>query len=202
MSACKVGVVEDLASLMDRVGWAEHAMESARKQPRRRVEPAGAKWRGKHASFKKMHGLTDEEMQAGDLQGVIAGCRALGISERGIEATHLQLCLQKRSAGFDIAKQIMVGNVGDNVGYLTFKSRVHPCVLPKRQNLYIVQGTVQMTQSASLSLALQGLGPREVKQFGLAEISYARSLDLAGNAFTSNVVAAILVNVLQLGLHL
>ena len=89
--------------------------------------------------------------------------------------------------------------VGDSLHFMKVSTTCHPCLLPKKKYLYIVENKCYVSgKAAILPLMLQGLGPNEINLAGLAvqALTASQAQDLAGNAFTSNVVLAIMLGVL------
>ena len=98
-----------------------------------------------------------------------------------------------------LRNHLLVCAVGDSIVRAKF-SQTHPCILPSKKYVYLCKGQLHMNQSWRVPLLLQGLGWRELTLAGLTDsslsLSHAQWQDLAGNAFTSNVLLALLVAVL------
>ena len=72
----------------------------------------------------------------------------------------------------------------------------HPCLLPQKRFLYLDKEGVHLNRSPTVVMSLQGLSALELKAAGLTDLSTARAQELAGNAFTMNVAACILLCIL------
>lgn len=85
-------------------------------------------------------------------------------------------------------------NVGDSITRMRWKT-VHHCLLPRKKYLYLTAGAAFTSPGKEFLFRLQGLGP--VNIHGLqSRLSVAECQDLLGNAFTSNVIAAVGLGVL------
>ena len=150
------------------------------------------KWIKEHEKFRETHGLSDGTLP--DISKKILSCAAdLNLSPREAELGALQMAvaLKKRPEA-----NVFVGNIGDSVRYCSFKNNVHPCLLPRKKYLYVINSEVAVNTNPALPLALQGIGSAEMKAFGLESLSLAEAQDLAGNAFCVNIICAILLAVL------
>lgn len=78
-----------------------------------------------------------------------------------------------------------------------FQLDLSPLPTPKKY-LYVFPGHcfANSNVTGNLHLRLQGLGPEEVQKAGLGELDQKKSQELAGNAFTSNIFAAIILAIL------
>lgn len=168
---------------------------------RRRSTPArrgGQKWKDRHSEFREACQLTVEDTQTAELQDLRRKLTELALTEREVEAAVLELARLKRARGIEFAAcAALAGNIGDNIGYLKF-SALHPCLLPEKKYLYLLEGEPRVIKSTALALRLQGIGPVEARFSGLdaCNLTPERAQDLAGNAFSANVVVAALLGVL------
>ena len=118
----------------------------------------------------------------------------IGLTEREIDASVLALALmgKKNSLG-----KLLVAPVGDSLQFMKFRSQVHPCVLPSKKYLYLKGNMATVNKSPVLPFLLQGLSIEELKMCGLDDgVPFKHAQDLAGNAFTANVFASILLSIL------
>lgn len=84
---------------------------------------------------------------------------------------------------------LYVCNIGDSITRMRWKT-THHCLLPRKRYLYLTEGTVFINPGKQFLFALQGLSPAEL--YGLQHrLSCTECQDLLGNAFTSNVIAAV-----------
>lgn len=87
-------------------------------------------------------------------------------------------------------------------------SQSHPCLLPTKKYIYLLHGKViKGNDTASKWFALQGLGLKELQLCGLAEVitreaqkkdlqlTAKQAQDLAGNAFTTTLLSAVMLGV-------
>ena len=89
---------------------------------------------------------------------------------------------------------LYVCNIGDSITRMRWKT-THHCLLPRKRYLYLTEGTVFINPGKQFLFALQGLSPAEL--YGLQHrLSCTECQDLLGNAFTSNVIAAVALAVL------
>ena len=152
------------------------------------------KWREFHKSFIKKNNISDADLKH-PLANVIKNQGPdIGLTEREIDASVLGLAfLAKRGP----LKQLYVGPVGDSLRFMKFRTQLHPCLLPSKKYLYLVNGEAVLNKSAVLPMLLQGLSAEELQMCGLAgHLSFKQAQELAGNAFTSNVLVTILLGVL------
>ena len=158
----------------------------------KKAEP---KWVKQHQAFRKKYQITDTELRHDAIKMLKKHRESLDVTEREVDASCLRLAIQLRGGKVNIS--CMVSNVGDSVGYLRWSSSIHPCVLPAKKYLYVLNGqlfTNADCKSNALYPLLQGLGPTEMELCGLNQkLSGAQIQELSGNAFSSNIVAAIML---------
>lgn len=160
-------------------------------------KPAGKepKWLGLHERFKKKHGLQDSDLNHPPQKMLKNHQQTLRLTDREVEAVVLRMGLQLRKKALD--HNCMVGNIGDSVNYLRLSSSLHPCVLPSKKYIYFIGERCLVNQNCgNLYMMLQGLGPEEMAMSGLDSVEPRQNQELAGNAFTSNVIAAMILAVL------
>ena len=159
--------------------------------PKRRAKDP--KWKADHEEWReKRSHLNMEQMH---LENLKQKAIELGLTERERDMLVLKAAEKGSLDGlFCIA-------IGDGIQRARF-SRCHACVLPSKKYCYILNGANLYTnagnENPAIPLALQGLGASELRMAGLdAEgvMTAKEAWDLAGNAFTSTVLAAILVGV-------
>lgn len=160
-------------------------------------KPAGKepKWLGLHERFKKKHGLQDSDLNHPPQKMLKNHQQTLRLTDREVEAVVLRMGLQLRKKALD--HKCMVGNIGDSVNYIRLSSSLHPCVLPSKKYIYFIGERCLVNQNCgNLYMMLQGLGPEEMAMSGLDSVEPRQNQELAGNAFTSNVIAAMILAVL------
>ena len=156
-------------------------------------------WKKQHAAFKEKWKIADSEMKTRVQKALVQQKDKLNLTEREVECAILKLALHMRkNIKNPVDQDCLVANIGDSLNYVRFNSTCHPCLLPTKKYLYIFQGHcfTNSNVTGNLYLRLQGLGPEEVEKAGLGGLDQRQSQELAGNAFTSNIVAAIVLAIL------
>ena len=96
--------------------------------------------------------------------------------------------------------KVLVLNSGDNIDRITLKP-IHPCLLPKKRYIYLTSSGAHVCNNAKWWLSLTGLQHAEQQLTGLpGSLTSGQTQDLCGNAFSSNVIASLLLAVLASGL--
>ena len=152
-----------------------------------------------HAAFKEKWKIADSEMKTRVQKALVQQKDKLNLTEREVECAILKLALHMRkNIKNPVDQDCLVANIGDSLNYVRFNSTCHPCLLPTKKYLNIFQGHcfTNSNVTGNLYLRLQGLGPEEVEKAGLGGLDQRQSQELAGNAFTSNIVAAIVLAIL------
>ena len=83
-------------------------------------------------------------------------------------------------------------SVGASITYLKVSRTAFPCVMPHMAYAIALDGKVELAGGFH-SLAFQGLQKKEVEHFKLAEVAEGLLRDLAGNAFTANILTAFVL---------
>lgn len=148
-------------------------------------------WRQEHCSFAKRLALSDAELKefhtfANETRGAF--------KLRAIEGLWLKLMSEQRTRGTDWTKEVMVASIGASLRFMSVRSDIFPCVTPK-MTYAILQNKHLRSLSGMEAMALQGIQVAEIKALKLDTTKPNSSLwqDLAGNAFTANILAAFLV---------
>ncbi len=185
---------EELAKVLVRCGPAGPRRKVFR-QPRVMGRPkAACKWPAKHAAFQVQHGLTKEDVEDGkaEFQAEV-GQR---LSERAADAFWLWLVKAKKESN-TVWKEhaLLVAPVGNSINWMGLRRWTFACVQPNQTYAALQHGKVSVVGAAVL-LALQGIQTPELSAFRFEEDmrkSPKLLQDLAGNAFTANVLAGFLV---------
>ena len=157
------------------------------------------KWMDEHAKFRAHHGLESGTSGHSVLRLVQESAESLSLSARELDAALLALTKGLQSSRLPLDPQCIVGNVGDSLKFLKFRSVLHPCLLPQKKYLYILNGKCFISGLAKLlPLRLQGWGSEEIKLAGsaIASLTAKQSQELAGNAFSCNILFAVIMSVL------
>lgn len=149
----------------------------------------GNKWQTEHATFAETHNLSPDERQPPqdfvDIVGPLT-------SERGLEAMWFRVKLWCRKNNKDWREHLLVLPHGHSLTFATVQSKVFPCVTPSHDHIVLHAGRASKA-GAFTALALQGVQAKEVRRWRLSHESDALLRDLAGNAFTANIIAAVLI---------
>jgi len=147
------------------------------------------KWPASHAAFVDKHGLSLEERKPpSDFVKAIEPWT----SARGLEAMWLKVALWSRKTSKDWRHHLLILPHGHSVTFATVQSRLFPCVTPTHDHV-VLKGERAHRAGAYVALALQGIQDKEVRRWRLHEEDEALLRDLAGNAFTANTIAAVLI---------
>jgi site-specific DNA-cytosine methylase len=148
-------------------------------------------WRREHCQFAKRLAL-----EAADLREFRAFAHAAdgAFMPRAIEGLWLKLMSERRARGMDWTKGLMVASVGASLRFMSVRSDIFPCLTP-HMTYAILQDRRLRSVSGMEALALQGIQTVEVRAFKFdpAKSKGPFLQDLAGNAFTANILAAFLV---------
>ena len=205
---CQSRTPESLYSLLKRSDLQKAciAEEKNMKQAQGKRKPnKQQKWHTEHDGFRNRHGLNELGHQPeGEDFSALRVLRDnmqsdIGLSER--EADAALLCLGATLAAKpDLASsKCMVVPVGDSIGRMRFGFTVHPCLLPKKKYLYLVDGKLYVSgKSSKVPLMLQGIDHEELLLAGPAiqNLGPAEAQELCGNSFTANIVGVLLLAIL------
>jgi hypothetical protein len=104
----------------------------------------------------------------------------------------LRVALWCRGGGKDWRQHLLILPDGHSVTFATVQSRIFPCITPTHNHIVLQDGRAYKA-GAFTALALQGIQAKEVKRWHLELEDETLLRDLAGNAFTANIIAAILI---------
>ena len=149
-------------------------------------------WRREHCTFAKTLALKEAELQEFH---EFANAANGAFKPRAIEGLWLKLVSERRKRGMDWTKEVMVASIGASLRFMSVRSDVFPCVTP-HMTYAILQDKQLRGVTGVEALALQGIQTKEVRafKFDTAKSNSAKLQDLAGNAFTANILAAFLVS--------
>ena len=85
-----------------------------------------------------------------------------------------------------------MSDCGSSVSWLSVTKGCFPCLRPNNKFLLLDQGVARVATGLDC-LAIQGIGPNEVKAFHLEEEEDALLRVLAGNGFCANIALVFLV---------
>ncbi|CAE7217836.1 unnamed protein product [Symbiodinium sp. CCMP2592] len=101
----------------------------------------------------------------------------------------------EQKAGEKLSSAWFVVPSGDTLQRHKWRT-VHPCLLPQKRFLYLDENGLHLNKSPTFVMSLQGLSSRELKAAGLTDLTVKQAQELAGNGFTANVAASVLVSIL------
>lgn len=143
-------------------------------------------------------GLTDADLDVQCLYHFKTKAEELGLTEREVDACISVLGYMMKTAELDDwQSELLVANIGDSIDRLRFKRNIFPCLLPDQKYLLLNKGELTLNHDPRLFTALQGIGHQEVQHFGLQNLTLSHAQDLAGNAFTANICASVLLALMQ-----
>jgi site-specific DNA-cytosine methylase len=207
VASCKIDKPDVLAKFLSDAKFAmlaDEMSDAKKKNDKKKVENKNEPkkppvWKKQHATFKETWKIADSELKTRVQKALVQQKDKLNLTEREVECAILKLALHMRkNIKNPVDQDCLVANIGDSLNYVRFNSTCHPCLLPTKKYLYIFQGHcfTNSNVTGNLYLRLQGLGPEEVEKAGLGGLDQRQSQELAGNAFTSNIVAAIVLAIL------
>lgn len=188
------GSSETLWQLLDRHGFfsdENQPARQARRQPPAKRPAKDPKWKSEHQDYMKSRPNLDLNQE--HLLRLKELAMEVGLTER-----EQDMLLLKAADKVNLQGLLAIA-IGDSIGWARL-TRFHPCVLPSKKYCYLLNGSQLFVNSVyhGIPLALQGLGPRELRMAGIdgpESLTAKDAWDLAGNAFTSTVLAAILFGV-------
>jgi C-5 cytosine-specific DNA methylase len=167
-----------------------------RKSTRQKKQPP--LWVQRHSKVKTQMGLTEADVDFQCLHNFKSKAVELGLTEREVDASISVLgYMMKTDELDDWQSELLVANIGDSIDRLRFKRNIFPCLLPDQKYLLLNKGELTLNQDPRLFTALQGIGHQEVQHFGLQNLTLSHAQDLAGNAFTANICASVLLALMQ-----
>ena len=176
---------EPLPNMLARVDQRADGAPSKKAKTRHRARASGF-WKQKgHPNFCSKYGLTKSYVSRGRDEWEVATKDILLPREQ--EAVWLVLCHARQSGRILNWKHgILVSDCGSSVSWLSVTKRCFPCLRPNTKFLLLEQGVARVATGLDC-LAIQGIGPNEVKAFHLEEEEDALLRVLAGNGFCANI---------------
>ena len=197
VARCQTKVPESLMSLLQKcnlaTGTCQHASKKQRSDKAGQSDGKASKWVQEHERHKQRHGVADMDPHP-VVTHFKAQAKDLPLTPREVDAAMLVLSVALRNK--KVQPECIVGDIGSSVNRILFRSSLHPCVLPQKKYLYIVNDEVYCGCPANLAFSLQGLGAEEIRMCKLDTLDAKRAQELSGNAFTSNVIASLMLSVL------
>jgi site-specific DNA-cytosine methylase len=157
-----------------------HAIESARK--------AGQKWPQQHSDFAESAGLSEEDRwPPADFVDEVSPL----VNPRALDALWMKMALLQKRKQIDWRQSLLIAPAGFGVSWGSIRT-CFPCVTPSMEYVILEAGKARLA-SGFVVLAMQGIQRKEISAFGLATEDDKLLRDLAGNAFTANIIAAFLL---------
>ncbi len=152
-------------------------------------EGRGKAWPAQHKAFADSVSLPIEERLPPD---EFVSAAAGGLPKRALEALWLNLAAMRKKQSFDWKHALIVVPRGMSVTWMHPRLDMFPCITPGEHYVIIQEGKFH-SADAFTHLALQGVQEREVRSFALKDEPPKLLSNLAGNAFTANIIAVFLI---------
>jgi site-specific DNA-cytosine methylase len=166
------------------------------------AEKSGKKWPKDHKTYAEHKYLSEDGcILPSDFVAEVSPL----ISIRAMRAMWLKLAFMKQNseehkndtpafkkAFTDWNKMLLIAPSGFGIGWGLIRSGNFPCVTPGMQYVLLDNGKARLACGLTM-MALQGIQEKEVKSFRLDLEKDKLLRDLAGNAFTANIIAAYLL---------
>ena len=150
------------------------------------------KWPKDHVTLMQKHQLSLEDIEPGRHK-FIAAVEHVKMTQRQQECLWLNIAsLQKRRRILDWTKEFLVANIGASASRMSVRQNIVPCIEPSMQYIILDHGQAECLNAESC-MALQGVQKKEAAAFNLHAEPSTHLKDLAGNAFTANILCAYLI---------
>ena len=191
IAAARLASTEPLATVLERVP--QHIPKSKVNKSKGlnsdEARAVGQKWPAQHAATSAKLKLSDKQSTP-PIEFLEQALRLM--VPRAAEAMWLKIAQRQRTHGFEWKTGHGVAPVTMSVRYANLAVNKFPCVAPHSKYI-IVKSGVLTTANAFVYLAVQGIQDRELSFLRLSSEPDDLLRDLAGNAFTANVVAIFLL---------
>jgi hypothetical protein len=146
----------------------------------------GPTWPQAHAEYVKQKGL---QTIASQNYGKFFSAAAKALKPRAIEATWLKILTMQQEGALELSKDFIVATAGASIEYIKLRKDMFPCVTPHMTYIVCDRGQLRLGTGFD-AMAVQGLQSEELAAHKLSPENPALLQDLAGNAFTSTILAA------------
>ena len=147
------------------------------------------KWPAEHESFAEEHGISAAERQPPtDFVEQVGKY----VSHRSLEAMWLKVLVWSKKRRTDWRKVLVVLPVSFSIGYASVRLNHFPCVTPTHRYVVVNEGKAMLANGRSV-MAMQGIQAKEYEAMNFASEKDVLLRDLAGNAFTANIMAAFFI---------
>jgi site-specific DNA-cytosine methylase len=186
---------EPLVTVLDRVAASGDPDEE---QPRRPApKKLGAnikeqKWPARHEAFARKHNLSKAEVKDGadDFEQRTAHLHLTPQAQGGVWLQIVRMRNQRKI--MDWKTEVLVCSSGASLEWMSIRRGCFPCVTPGMQFILLRKGGA-VRVDGRMCLAVQGIQARERAAAHLTQETSRQLQDLAGNAFTANIMCAYLV---------
>ena len=184
----QVSKSEPLQLLLNRITSKEKILRKRRGHDIESAKKAGHKWPQQHSDFAESAGLSEEDkLPPADFVDELSPL----VNPRALDALWIKMALLQKRKQIDWRQSLLIAPTGFGVTWGSIHT-CFPCVTPKMEYLILEAGKARLA-SGFVVLAMQGIQRKEVQAFGLATEDDKLLRDLAGNAFTANIIAAFLL---------
>jgi site-specific DNA-cytosine methylase len=161
-------------------------MEAARKSKR--------KWPEEHDMYAKALGLpVDAYTPPSDFVQVVSPLIPVrAMNAMWLKLEHMRLQSKKGEVDFDWKKMLLIAPTTFSIGWGQIRKSMFPCATPGMSYVIVENGQAQLATGLTM-MAVQGIQGKEVESFRLDLENDKLLRDLAGNAFTANIIAAYLL---------
>jgi site-specific DNA-cytosine methylase len=185
----QVSKPEPLARVLSRLPSEIPNPRKQRGQTMEAAKKSGKKWPSMHKAWAETHGLSEEAcVPPMDFVEQISPL----IPPRAMYALWLKLARMQAKYEIDWKKPLLVAPTGFGISYSRVWKDKFPCVTPGMEYLIIDAGKARRANGLTM-MAMQGIQNKEVQSYKLAMEDDKLLRDLAGNAFTANIIAAFLL---------
>jgi site-specific DNA-cytosine methylase len=151
---------------------------------------SGKKWPSQHNEWADAEGLSkDARIPPSEFVEQVSSL----IPPRSMYALWLKLARMQNKSDHNWKHPLLVAPTAFSISYSSRIIRdTFPCITPGKQYLILESGKARLACKLTM-MALQGIQNKEVHSYSLAQEDDKLLRDLAGNAFTANIIAAFLI---------
>jgi site-specific DNA-cytosine methylase len=185
----QVSKCEPLAQVLSRLPSQSTKSSTKRGQSMADAMMSGKKWPVHHKAWAESKGLSMEACVPP--LDFVEQVRRL-IPPRAMDALWLKLARMHAKYKLDWKQPLLVAPTGFSISYSQVWQHKFPCVTPGMEYLILDHGEARLANGLTM-MAMQGIQNKEVQCYKLATEDDKLLRDLAGNAFTANIIAAFLI---------
>jgi site-specific DNA-cytosine methylase len=185
----RVSKPESLARLLSRHPSAIMNPRKRRGQTLEDAKKSRKKWPQEHQDWADSNGLS-REARVPPLDFVEQISQL--IPPRAMDALWLKLARMQIKCKIDWRQPLLIAPTDFSITWGQVWKDKFPCVTPGSEYLILEAGKARLADGLTM-MAMQGIQSKEVQRFKLAKEEDKLLRDLAGNAFTANIIAAFLL---------